>query len=154
MRTILVNPGAGPVQNATVENAETNICHFITDCKIEDLQYARVPQADADGRFGFLIFRANRCYLIQMPGLPLKNVRYISEKQDPFEFPRLYVDGNSWLWKFAILEENDFLEPSDVIITDEQVLALCKFLNERKEDIKESIEDFGILEPLLPLTRD
>jgi hypothetical protein len=33
----------------------------------------------------------------------LEKVRYLdSENQDIFNFPRLYVDGSSWVWKYAL----------------------------------------------------
>jgi len=38
-----------------------------------------------------------------MPGLPLDRVRYIgAPEQNAWRFPRLFVDGNSWLWEFAL----------------------------------------------------
>jgi len=37
-----------------------------------------------------------------MPGLPLDLVRYTGENgQNIWNFPRLYLDDSSWVWKFA-----------------------------------------------------
>lgn len=36
-----------------------------------------------------------------MPGWPLGQVRWQPDA-DAWQFPRLYVDGGSWLWGFAV----------------------------------------------------
>lgn len=109
---ILTNPGSGPVENASEDNALENIKHYITDCHLEGVEYTRIPQNDRDGRFGFLIFKGTRCHEINMPGVPLHQVRYMQQAdQNPFHFPRLYIDGSSWLWCFCLLDEKDFEEP-------------------------------------------
>lgn len=38
-----------------------------------------------------------------MPGLPLNKVRYMDETSgDVYEFPRLYLDDGSWIWRVAV----------------------------------------------------
>ena len=102
---MIVNPGTGPVQEACEEEAAKNIRQFVADLGIEGLQCMRMPERDdGEGRFAWLLFRdrsAQGCQ-IDMPGLPLPHVRYVSEEQNAWHYPRLYVDGNSWLWSFAI----------------------------------------------------
>ena len=40
---------------------------------------------------------------IQMPGLPVDRVRFLDEDgQNIWDFPRLYVDDSSWVWKYAL----------------------------------------------------
>lgn len=111
---IAINPGTGPVGNATEAHAVDNIRHFITDCDVPGIQKTRLPALDGDGRYGFLLWNGTRCHEIQMPGLPLAKVRFMEEDgQDPWEFPRLYVNGSSWLWKYALLHSDDLAEPEE-----------------------------------------
>lgn len=49
----------------------------------------------------FTCRRGIRKASVDMPGTPLTEVRYI-DGADPWRFPRLYVDGSSWLWEFAV----------------------------------------------------
>ena len=103
--SIVINPGTGPVYKASEWRAVENIKHFIADCGKEGIQSVRIPHRDyGEGRFAFLLWKDTRCHEIQMPGLPLSEVRYMGEpEQSIFDFPRLYVDGNSWIWKYALL---------------------------------------------------
>ena len=105
--TIIINPGTGIVANATVENAIENIKHFIIDCQTDGIECVRIEEEDHnDGRYAFLLWKGNCCHEIQMPGLPLERVRYTgSEGQNIREYPRLYVDGSSWVWQYAVLLE-------------------------------------------------
>lgn len=50
---VIINPGAGAVADAKLEHAVENMRHFITDCKIKDLEFLRLPDIDEGGRFGF-----------------------------------------------------------------------------------------------------
>lgn len=101
---VYINPGSGPVEGAvSEENAIENIKHYITDLDVEDVKWLRMPEADDDGRYGFLLYKNERCHQIDMPGLPMNKVRFMREPdQDPWQFPRLYVDGASWLWCFGM----------------------------------------------------
>jgi hypothetical protein len=100
----IINPGSGPVNNATEENAAENIKHYILDNGVEGVEFVRIPNKDyGNGRFAFLLWKNTICHEIQMPGLPLERVRFVdSEGQNIWDFPRLYVDGSSWVWKFAL----------------------------------------------------
>lgn len=109
---VVVNPGSGPVEGATEEHAQTNIRHFVADCG-DGWRAVRCAQDDHDGRYSFVVYRHNRCHQVDMPGLPLEQVRYTgSEGQSAWDYPRLYVDGGSWLWKFALtmFEDDQELE--------------------------------------------
>ncbi|MFD1656967.1 hypothetical protein ACFSL4_01635 [Streptomyces caeni] len=112
---VIINPGSGPVPEATEANATANTAVFVLDLGARGLAVAdaaRRPEADyGDGRYAFMLTMADgRTIEIQMPGLPVDQVRYVdSERQDIWDFPRLYVDGGSWVWKFAL----DVCEPDD-----------------------------------------
>ena len=52
--------------------------------------------------------------MVEMPGLPLEQVRYMGhEGQNARDYPRLYVDGASWLWEFAVNIVSDFPEEEE-----------------------------------------
>lgn len=126
MADILMNPGAEKCKLGTWDQAYENIKRFIEECEIP-MHIVRSDFTPNDGRYSFVLDADEFSYntIIEMPGLPLEQVRYMDEEgQNPFEFPRLYVDGGSWLWKFAL-------------ITKEQVIEV---LNERISDKKSEIE--------------
>lgn len=104
---IIINPGTGPVPEATEENAIINIKHWITDTGVDGIEYLRNPKGDFDGRYSFLVWKNTRCHIIDMPGIALEIVRSAT----PWVSPRLYVDGSSWLWNYSVLEESDFADP-------------------------------------------
>lgn len=103
----IINPGSGPVSATTEEDAVANMAAFVADL-ITDGQapgeVTRRPSGDyGEGRYCFdLAMDSDRTVEIQMPGRQLGWVRYVSEAQNIWHFPRLYVDGSSWAWMFAI----------------------------------------------------
>lgn len=100
---IIINPGSGPVTNATFHHAVDNMHHFVTDLDIPYVQTVVLSETDDDGRFSFLLYLRNRCAEVLMPGLALERVRFMKNPgQDVWQFPRLYIDGGSWLWCFAV----------------------------------------------------
>ena len=101
---VVINPGSGPVEGTTEENAIENIKHFIVDNGVERVKWVRIPEMDyGKGRYAFLLWKDIHCSEIQMPGLPLEQVRYMrTDDQDIWHFPRLYVDGGSWVWHYAL----------------------------------------------------
>jgi len=101
---VIINPGTGPVADATELDAIENIMHFIVDVPTPDTNWVRIPHKDyGEGRYAFLLWKGNECHEIQMPGLPLERVRFMeNEGQNVWDFPRLYVDDGSWIWCIAI----------------------------------------------------
>lgn len=105
---VIINPGTENIAEASLEHAQENMKHFLVDCDGEGLEVVRYPSEDRGGRFGFLVLNhaVGSFASVRMPGLPLEQVRWMQEEgQNPFAYPRLYVDGSSWLWKYAILDE-------------------------------------------------
>ncbi len=115
MEMVIINPGTGPVDGSNEAHAVENMAHFVTDCHVKDVSCVRAPEKDyGDGRFAFLLYKETRCHEIQMPGIPLEKVRYMHEPgQNIWHFPRLYADGSSFVWCYALLSEEDFREPSE-----------------------------------------
>ena len=101
--TIIINPGSGPVVDADVARAGGNMTHFVTDLG-DGWEFMRLPKEKdyGEGRYAFLVMHENVCHEIQMPGIRLENVRYMSEEQNIWDYPRLYVDDDSWVWSFAL----------------------------------------------------
>jgi hypothetical protein len=101
---MVINPGTGPVLESSEDHASENIKHFITDNCVNNVNCVRIAKHDyGDGRYAFLLWKDNICHEIQMPGIPLEKVRYMkNEGQNIWDFPRLYVDGSSWVWCYAL----------------------------------------------------
>ena len=100
--TIIIDPGSGPVADATYEDALANMRVFCADAQLHSLTEVKHPDLN-DGRFKFFACNGAHWHEIDMPGLPLQAVRYMDPStQNIWDFPRLYVDGSSWVWKYAI----------------------------------------------------
>lgn len=105
---IVINPGSGPVKDATPALAAANMPQLLRDAGIPDAVWTPEPAHDYDneyhdGRFAFVLTRDGRSAEVQMPGRPLDEVRYLDQKnQNIWDYPRLYVDDSSWVWLFAV----------------------------------------------------
>ena len=126
MTEISINPGSGPVNGElSWENAYENIKQYIKDCEIP-LHIVKSNHVPDEGRYLFVLRNDEYDFEteVEMPGLPLEKVRYVrAEGQNILEFPRLYVDGGSWIWNCSL-------------ITKEQITEL---LSERIEEMREKI---------------
>jgi len=105
--SVVVNPGTGHCPGATEANAATNIVQLIKDAGLNPdvVGVERVPDEDedAEGRFYFILSHDGHKCGIYMPGWELERVCWIDrEDQNIWDFPRLYVNGSSWVWKFAM----------------------------------------------------
>jgi hypothetical protein len=98
MTTVLINPGSGAVQDSTLEQAQLNMNAFVAALGGEVVA-ERAPDADADrGRFTFELRCGKESVEVDMPGCSLELLR---DSRSMFT-PRLYVDGSSWYWPFAL----------------------------------------------------
>ena len=113
---IIINPGTEPVAHANEVEARKNIRVLIKDAGVQDATFRRVRKYDDGGRFYFDVSANGRTCDVLMPGLPLERVRFIdAPDQNIWHFPRLYVGGSSWVWKFAkkILHDHLMREGDD-----------------------------------------
>lgn len=107
MPGIAINPGTGPVHNTNEVDAFFNVTRLCEDAGVLD-QMIEKPQRrpdheDGDGRYTYEVRLGDRVCEIAMPGLALGEVRFMGEPgQDIWDFPRLYVNGSSWVWRYAI----------------------------------------------------
>ena len=118
---LFINPGTADIPETTEQNARKNIKVFVADLAEKGVKVKsthRRPNMDGfyEGRYAYLLFLKKpqpqvdsfepglrKKILIHMPGVPLEKVRFMgTPEQDVLEFPRLYVDGWSWLWLFAL----------------------------------------------------
>lgn len=124
---ILMNPGSGPVGGeVSWDNAYENIGAYIADCEIP-MSIVRSDHKADEGRYLFVLRNDKYDYQIEveMPGLPLEKVRYVEgDERSILEFPRLYVDGGSWIWYLATVKKEHIKE----------------MLEERKEEMQETLE--------------
>lgn len=80
---------------------------LLVDAGIPDARVKRDKARDGEGRFGFRVKAGGGNRSVDMPGVPLGDVR-IEPGGTPRGKPRLYVDGSSWIWDIAarILRES------------------------------------------------
>lgn len=58
---------------------------------------------ESEGRFTFTLTFGDLAFEVEMPGIPVERVRYTgAEDQNILAYPRLYVDGSSWVWTYAV----------------------------------------------------
>jgi hypothetical protein len=102
--TFIVGVGTGPVRGGTLLNGSANMQQLVKDLGVDRVAFRpRKSPACGDGRFDFIVERAGVKVEVSMPGLPLASVRVIDpEKENVLEFPRLYVEGNSYYWCWAV----------------------------------------------------
>lgn len=105
--TIFINPGSGPVAGAIEAEARKNVDALCADLR-ERGHAAEVSENttwrdDGEGRWETMIVVDGIGVDVDMPGLPLAQVRWMNEpEQNIWDFPRLYVDGSSWVWLYAL----------------------------------------------------
>ena len=105
---IVINPGSGPVDGrATLDNAWANMEAFVKESKAKsfrrDVEETDDPCDTMIGRFAFLLTtKTGEEISVLMPGLSLDQVRKKIKKCKGQMPPRLYVDGSSWWWEFAV----------------------------------------------------
>lgn len=56
-----------------------------------------------DGRYPFRVSVNGVSHLVEMPGLPIEEVRWIDgDDQNLLDFPRIFIDGSSWIWLIGV----------------------------------------------------
>jgi len=75
---------------------------FVADLGLKGVRILRVLIKPDDGRYTYRLRLGERKTTVDMPGIPLAEVRFTNHGDNPWHFPRLYVDGSSWLWCWAL----------------------------------------------------
>jgi len=140
--SVIINPGSGEVGGeVSWENAYENIKAYISECEIP-MRIIRSEHEDDEGRYLFVLKNDEYKYEteVEMPGLPLDKVRYVKgDSRNVFEFPRLYVDGSSWLWYLAVVRKElikDMLE-----YKREEMYEKLKRINRQIEELESEGKD-------------
>lgn len=117
---VVVNPGAGSIEARTRQkHAEANMRAFRRDLvskyTLPRLFIIYRPGTKHGGRYTFALRltttrgQVRECE-VEMPGLPLDQVRFMrAAEQNPWHYPRLYVNRDSWLWIYALSVAGDKL---------------------------------------------
>ena len=105
--TIFVNPGTEPLPAATEDNARAAMALFVADCVTlyGAASWDGTFTAATRGRWTGVVNVAGRTHEVDMPGID----PHVTREGRPFVSPRLYVDGGSWLWQFAL----NVVDPDD-----------------------------------------
>jgi hypothetical protein len=116
--TIVVNPGTGSCEDATEELATIAMKQFVVDAKLDSFKRGDPRHDTADGRFSFVAFRTDKRgrhqkITVDMPGWPLDRVRYLGPPQNIWDFPRLYVNGGSWVWCYGVSSASRYGDDGD-----------------------------------------
>ena len=103
MTQVVINPGTGPIAGSHARDARRNLGVFCRDLALPAprISIARNVSGDFDGKYDYLLQRGIRTVSVAMPGLPLDRVK-LGPSDNAWHFHRLYVDGDSWLWPFAL----------------------------------------------------
>jgi len=121
MTIVAINPGSGDVDGATRELAEQNLQQFVSELgiavELEHVKYLHGhhhPDNDPSrtGRWCWILRANGRQVEIDMPGAPPNKVQ-LRDGDNAWHFYRLYVNGSSWLWPYA-------LTMARVCLTDEE----------------------------------
>jgi len=107
MMQIVINPGTEKIEDPKINLAFSNMDTLIEDTRIDaeknsrwihDVQFMRLAGND-HGWFPFLVWRGNRCAVVNMPGCPLEDTRHVT-----------IPEFQEHLKTSAMQEENDNLQ--------------------------------------------
>jgi hypothetical protein len=112
----IINSGTEAVPNATEANAIEAAQRFVRELGIAGLSMHRNPKRDnvsdgiGGGRYAFILSLGDKSVNVEMPGCDPD----VTERSKPFMSPRLYVNGSSWLWGFALdIARTTLIDDSD-----------------------------------------
>lgn len=96
---VIINPGTEGRGSATLENAQVIVDRICDELTIPKSSVSRLPAQDRPEK-GYWAFQVSSLppFSIDVPGDDPDNF-FLSK---PFESRRMYVDGSSWLWRYAI----------------------------------------------------
>lgn len=98
MPLISINPGTEPDPRATLANAEIVAAAICRDLGLPETTPVRMLGEGADGWFRFNFILGKRSVEVDIPGDDPETIC----KGQPWVSRRLYVDGASWLYGYAL----------------------------------------------------
>jgi hypothetical protein len=112
------NPGTGMIERSSEAAAAVAAELLRAEAACDS---CRMVGHDGSGRFDFVFLKNGQAVTVSIPGVPLEHLRFESGL-NPFDFRRIYVDGNSWLWPYAVKWIRDLSEmPLPVPVQPEQL---------------------------------
>ncbi len=88
-------------ERSTWNKARRNIEELIRDVALDGVDW-EPDGKPGDGAFPVRLVRAERSVRVDMPGLALKGT-----------IRRMYVNGSSWMWEYAVPTIREELDPKD-----------------------------------------
>jgi len=85
----------------TLDNAWSNVMQLMSDAGIVDFEMTRADEDVDDGCWPFEVRWEGQEAFIWIPGVPIDQLK-VSQRSATYFVPRLWVDGNSWLWEYAV----------------------------------------------------
>jgi hypothetical protein len=99
MALVTINPGTEAQPKHSVDNAVKIAEYICKDLSIDLSHFIRNENGDNDrGWYGFTFSGKGGNVSVEIPGIDPEVVR----RGEPWVSPRLYVDGSSWLYGFAL----------------------------------------------------
>jgi len=96
---IYINPGTEKQTKHNEKNAIQTAKQIAKDLGLTDKNWKRdKSRDDKDGWYGFIFNGKGGKISVDIPGINSKRVC----KSEPWYSPRLYVDGSSWLYGYAL----------------------------------------------------
>lgn len=102
----IINPGTGDIHGSNWCRARAAALLLAKEAG-PGIQVRSLRTGDR-GWFDFEFSRGKRKVEVSVPGVGPERLR----DPNPWNNVRLYVDGSSWLWKFAVSQVRDALDPS------------------------------------------
>lgn len=102
---VLINPGTEPLTDANEADARRNLAELISDAGLKGATVKVI--GESGGRWDFRVTVAGHSVEVASPGCPMGAAK---GSLGVWQQPRFYVDGNSWLWEFAVKTLRDFFE--------------------------------------------
>lgn len=116
---VVINPGSGPVEVGPEAGrfADVSIRQFVQDLRdgvhfragddgaaiVNDEIFISHGTPKEDGRIVYMLRVGENECSVEMPALALESVRYLRRpEQSIWHYPRLYVNGSSWVWWYAL----------------------------------------------------
>jgi hypothetical protein len=94
------------------ELAAINIDAFITDLGIlGGVNKVAIPEQNmGNGWYAFLLWYGNNCAMVQMPGVDLRDVRFLKTPEtDVYDYPRLFLNNAPYHWVNAVFRAGTIL---------------------------------------------
>lgn len=104
---VLLNPGTGRVHGATKRAAQASLRRLLKEAGVPGAQ-ASPLQADGGGRYSATLRKGRRRCDVSIPGVSVAALT----SNDAFP-PRLYVNGSSWWWEYAVESVRESLLGND-----------------------------------------